>query len=413
MQNLSNIILLDFCEWLHKKFILDEHNEINPLEVILNEKDKPNLFKYAKEYIEKATYSKEKINHYDLANNMKEWSLEMDFFNWVIEKYRKPIKFDTMTDIIFEALADEYCNNFGKNEYSKKKLIQKFKKSRNIELLAKFLSFLIKPEWKHMKSLEYIVARYTNNSVEYKCIILPLRAESEAYKELMGPKYWYDLNYLSGEYLDIFYSQADYGRSGYEIENQLNFLPEDLIKKVPSIIIWESDMSQAQNINIDDLNNPDIFKIIRTIVEAIQQRMDFTNIIEEANNMAKELRNKNRPIIDQSLTIGGDNLGIAVSGKSNMVSATITNDFGETALKKELEEAIPLIRNSVDINERQKEVLVNIILEAKNAVEKKDEDSKKESKSKFKHFMIGLGDFGVKLLSAFSAMDTLAKFFNL
>lgn len=396
------------CEYCFERFL--RHNENIDQEIWFEGEVSP---------YDLVSYMKSSITHdgpmrmeflQSLVVNM---SVEVDFLEWLVQTRGKPIKIDEMPLVTFEALADEYCTDCRKNESDKKQIVRAFKQSGSTTLAIKLLSVLPKTEWKQMKSLGYIVDRYTNNRAAYKCIILPLRAEAEAYKELMGPRYWYDLNDLSGDYLDIFYSQADYGKSGYAIANQLNFLPSALLKKVPSIVLWGSDMNRAQNISIDDLDNPDIFKVIRTIVEAIQQSKDITNIIEEANNMAKELRDKNRPIIDNSLTIGGDNYGNAVAGTSNRVSSTIANDFSEGTFKEEVEEAITLIRKCVDINEQQKEALVNIVSEAKDAVEKKDEDAKKECKSKFKYFALGLGNSAAKLLSALSAMANLAKFFGL
>jgi hypothetical protein len=347
---------------------------------------------------------------------MVDMSVEVDFLEWLVRTRAKPIKLNDMPLRTFEVLAEDFREECGKSESDKKRIIKAFKQS-NIETLGiKLLSALPNSEWKRMKSLGYIVDRYADSRIPYRCVILPLKAEADAYKELMGARYWYDLNDLSGDYLDVYYSHADYGNSGFAVANALNFIPKHLTTNVPSVVIWQDDMSKARSVDIHGLDNPAIIEVMKVIVAAIQKGDTFVEIIKGANEMAKELRDRDIPIgtvVNNSVNISGDNNGAAAAGDHARAYATVTNNADAERFEKDIALAIETIRESVEINEQQKNALIDIIAEAKEAVVKNDDERQKESKSKFKYFALGLGNTAVKLLSALSALANLAKFFGI
>ena len=94
---------------------------------------------------------------------------------------------------------------------------------------------LQKEGWKRIRSLSYIFERYYNDKAKYKCILLPLKGESDL--ERFVRKYWYDLDAASSEYLDIFYSSKELNNTGFASLERIKDMTVDT-KKLPCVVIW-------------------------------------------------------------------------------------------------------------------------------------------------------------------------------
>ena len=221
--------------------------------------------------------------------------IESDFLEWLIKTSGEPIDIRKMPLRVFERLADQFQVECNKSNKDKEKLIRSFKQKDFIILSGKLLALLPSKTAKRAKDLGYIVERYQDSSVPFKCFIMPLQVEMKEYKDLIE-KHWTDLHHLSGNYLDIYYTNVDYGKSGYEIMNRMNFIPDRLKTKAPIIVIWDTDLSKAQGIDINRLNNADIFEVIRSIVNSIQNKYELDEIVKEANQLGKKLRDEHRAI---------------------------------------------------------------------------------------------------------------------
>jgi len=372
------------------------------------------------------------ISPWDLANNIRysleheskpqlmqfmtvlniDLSIEVDFLEWLIQTRGEKIEIDIMPLNVFEELASKYQKDCSKDERDKQKLIKAFKQSDNNVLSRKLLSILPRSTAKKAQSLGYIVDRYSNRHIPYRCVILPLAADSKEYKDLIE-KRWYDLHHMSGDFLDIYYSKTDYGKSGYEIVNRLNYIPHHLSSRLPSIVLWQDDMSKAEGIDISRLDNTDIFEVISEIVALIQANMPFKTIIQEAGKVSEKCRDKDRAITNNTVNVNGNNYGIAIAENSGSIEMVATNNFDSAQFISEVSEAIVKIKESAEINEQQKATLIDVMVEAKEAVEKNSEEGKEKSKTRFKDVMCFMGNVAVKLLSSLSALANLAKFFGL
>lgn len=350
------------------------------------------------------------INHAKL-----DVDIEVDFLEWLIQSNGEPIDFRKMPLRTFELLAQKFQNECGKSEREKQKLIKSFKQTNILILSEKLADVLPLNTAKRAKDLGYIVKRYNNQNVRFKCFIVPLQADSAEYIELME-KRWYDLHYLSGDYLDIYYSKADYGRSGYEITQKMSFIPESLKTKAPLIILWEQNLNNACGIDISRLNNAAIFEVIRCIVNSIREGKSFKMIVQEANQMCKELRDEQRPItytttntvtIKDNATVIGP---VAGENSGNIVFQS-NERTNEADVLYELEAAKEIIYKFSEINDRQKQLLAEIIDEAKNAIKDNSTDKKVDSKKHFKN-AIDLIGVGSKLISALSGLTNVLKFFG-
>jgi len=399
MNQLPNMMVLDFCEWLKRKFSVDfesyESQELDVLDLILDEEFNSCLRRYAEEYlknnstiksllhqfidsmefdeclehcnlrcfdkgyrfepkdlywyfyeccnckscykyfdkfirnIEIGNYNNDtyynEVSPYDLADYVRysignstpqtinfmnvleiDLTIEIDFLEWLIRTENKPINISLMPLEIFENLVTKYQSDCCKDDKAKQKLIKAFKQSDSNRLAQKLKAVLSYDTERKAKSLGYIVERYSDRKIPYKCIILPLgtKKSSREYQRLIKD-FWYDLHYMSGDLLDIYYSEVDYGKSGYEIANALSYMPQHFKGKLPGIALWQDDMKKALNIHIGSLNSSDVFAVISKIVELIQANTPFETIVKESECEGMNIREKERPI--QSTVINGDN----------------------------------------------------------------------------------------------------------
>ena len=259
--------------------------------------------------------------------------------------------------------------------------------------------------------LGYIIDRYSDKRIPFKCIIVPLKANAKEYIDLIE-NYWEDLHYLSGNSLDIFYSATDYGKSGFEIMNQMNYIPEILKEQAPSIIIWDTELSKAKGINISRLNNTDIFEIIQKIVNLIKSSKSLDTIVKEANIMSDELRDKHRAINNTVINSGTIN-GNVVNENSGTLFYDVSEVENTIPLANEINEAQRLISSFNDINDQQKELLLGILKETSVAVKSENEKQQQDNKKSFNDAICFMGNIGTKLITTLSGLTNLLKYFNI
>ena len=134
------------------------------------------------------------------------------------------------------------------------------------------------------------------------------------------------------------------------------------------------------------------------------------------NQMCKELRDEQRPITHtttNTVTIK-DNATVigSVAGENSGSMVFKSNErTDEASVLYELEAAKEVIYKFSDINDRQKQLLAEIIDEAKNAIKDNSADKKADSKKHFKNAVDLIG-IGSKLISALSGLTNVLKFFG-
>lgn len=437
---ISELTILDFIEWLKNKRQLPEEYIF---ELILNEQYYGQLVEYATTYLwqkrqdhhnDNYLFKKETIitprtliyesrrfieneNHLNSFYLMQYMNIgiaeEIDFLEWLMDTYKdKPIDLDKMPNRVFEILADEYCKATKKDIKVKKELVRSFKKANKNFLLEKLENFLTIEKLQKMKNLKYIYDRYSEPTL-YKCFFLHLSVSSKEFQQFIN-RYWIDLNSLSGNTLDIFYSNTDLKKSGYMIKEYMFYLPKTIKDSLPCIVLWKDKITNARGIDISCIDWDDVFKLLCSIVGWMKDKYEFEEIIERAENQVEEFIERNRFAATNIITKVKNNYGI-VSGA--VKDSTIhMNNYKPSEIKQFVEEskqAIVLLRESVDINSEQKEILISIINEAREAVESNSVSKKRQSKEKFKYFMLGAGNTLKNVLTTLSAFTNLVKFFNI
>ena len=440
MNPLSSMIVLDFCEWLKNRIeATDDQSDVDIIELVLNDEYRSYLKKYSREYLAEGGFKLELKNLWGppisderladstrfiltsrkeprLTNFMRATNLnlfiEIDFLEWLMISKNKPINLQKMPLQVFEGLVDEFCAIERKHSDEKKTLIKAFKQTDPVALARKLLAVLTNSQSNKMKSLGYIYDRYSNHSIPYKCLFLSLAANAESFKSFIN-KYWIDLNNLSGDHLDIYYSEQELGKSGYEIRNDIKSIPKYLPGKLPCIVLWGENMSSAKVIDIKGLSDENLVRLISVIVDLIKVKTPFNMIIERADNMSKEFVNLERPITKISNSTINNGINYGFMGTNNGTMDNSNSKMNVNTFAYEAEEAINLIRQHTEPSEQQKEALIEIINEAKNAVEKNSVDAMKQNKEKFKYFILGAGNAIKNLLTVLSSLTNIAKFFNI
>jgi len=339
-------------------------------------------------------------------------SLEIDFLEWLMLTKNQPMDLSKMPLNLFENLADEYCSYAGKYNSEKRKLVKSFKQSDPSSLAQKLRAFLSPTQTKRMENLGYIYDRYINRKIPYRCFFLPLAADSEKFEAFIN-KYWIDLDKRSGDYLDIFYSEDDFGKSGYAIKDKMRMTSRDLPGKLPCIVLWQDKLKEAQSIDIKGLANDEIFDLISSIVGMIQQDMSFTDILKGAKEMTREIRDSHKPITKIIQKIK-ENRGIVVGG--NVEDSTLTvysGDIYDHSFNDDASSAIRIIESFKEVEEGYRKALISFVNEANSAVQSKNEPAKVSCKDKFKGFVLGAGKAIDKILTALASIATIAAFFGL
>lgn len=360
-----------------------------------------------------------------MMNSATELSEELDFFNWL------ECNTDCATDVrkmpadVFEGFIDKYIKDSTKTEADKRQLLKSYHQTGWESLLEKFQVLFHIREHKS-KSTSEVIERYYSHYGRLKCIILPLSdPKSQLVYRTLIKESWEDLNSCSGNYLDIYYSEVDTGKSGFDIAQRINSLPRTLSCKAPCIIVWEHSMQDAESLSISGLDNIQIVELIRSIVENIQGNKSFNNIIKEARIKVAELQNEKKhisnyyaPVITGDRNVVGDNNAVgtgSVNGTSNTITGNtieVNNTEAISKIVEGFEAAICAIHNSQELDENMKAQLVEIMETAKAGVSEQSNEKQEKAKTAFGYVRSFLTKVAPSLVEALANIATIALFFG-
>lgn len=353
---------------------------------------------------------------------------EMNFFDWLQSYIENPTDVTKMPADIFERYVDKYINSCKKGDVEKKHLLKSYRQTGWENLLETFQVIFRINRTRRSKKFEDIAERYFSKQPPFKCVLLPL-SDKESQKQYCSliEDSWNDLNDLSGDYLDIYYSESDTGKSGYDIAKRIDSLPASLKTKVPCLIIWEDSINNARYISLDELSSKQIVVVISSIVDCIIKGENIQNIVKEVNEKVKEMKEINHGVsnyyghvITGDGNVVGDNNAVGtgnVVGDANNISGnTITTKSDEAYVKKlinEFDQAIMAIKNSSELDDNLKVQMCGIVEDAKNGTLEKSVEKQNNAKTTFGHVKIFLAKVAPNLISTLSDLAMIATFFGL
>lgn len=326
----------------------------------------------------------------DMVSMPTRVAVEIEFFEWLEEKKIDSVEIIKMPKEKFEELVSVFARE--RNRRNSTKLMEKLFAVFRIDMLSK----------------QYI--RYSDSNIA-KCLFLQLGA-NKAFPNFIH-SYWDDLHYLSKDYLDIFYSEAELEQSGYIVKEYFHRLnvPETAI---PCLVLWRETIEDALYIELVDLEENEVFQIIQLIVEMLKNHHDLEIVCEEAKTMADQKRadKSHRPITNVSVTQKAENIYGNMVG--NVTNSTITsvqitkNDNKELA--KEIEVATQRINEISELSPEQKQFIVELL---GDLVVAKEDTDKAVCKKTFGAFMKGLGPVAEKVVSVLANLATIAGFLGI
>ena len=199
--------------------------------------------------------------------------------------------------------------------------------------------------------------------------------------------YWRDLNALSGDWLEIYYSDNDLRQrtSGYDILKRLRSVQASFID-LPALIFWEKSLDGAQAIPLRWMTHEQIFDLLKLVVQRISEGESLGAICSEAQEVAT--RESERLLVATQTVI--ENVWQPnISGNSGMVN--FGNQVTATQVRLEnqqLDQALDAVRRAVvasgDLDAADKRVHIEMVDEiAKEAA--------KPTPSKTRLQMLGAG----------------------
>lgn len=238
----------------------------------------------------------------------EELYLGIEFLDWLLKHNLLADNLQKMPELIFKKLAEEFSLE-RKDEIDKELLsglTQKFKDNPPRKFIDKCKRLTsinsFRDNTERYKPVTELFFRYSNPHI-MNCLFLPLARDNmfEAFIE----NAWSDLNSLSKDFLDIYYSVRELSASGYDIKEKfytLKKVPEDAL---PCLVLWVDNLDSAKYVKLRDLDYNDIFHLLQCIVQNIKEKDDFELVYLKAVEMANEKRSNNKPgyIVNQKFDI--------------------------------------------------------------------------------------------------------------
>lgn len=231
----------------------------------------------------------------------------IEFLEWLLKQKINADDVYKMPMYVFKQLAKDFLienNGVIDNDLltylqhevkykSPQNFLKKFKRLISLNTFGK--------DTKKYKTIAELFGRYSNPCI-MKCFFLPL-AQDKMFEKFINNS-WIDLNSLSKNYLDIFYSVKELSASGYDIKDKIRSLnvAEDAL---PCLVLWVNSLETAKCVELRDLEYKEIFRLLQSIVQNIKEGGAFDVVYSKTVIMADKLRkeHKNTTIIEQEFVI--------------------------------------------------------------------------------------------------------------
>lgn len=344
--------------------------------------------------------------HLMLGCSSEDLSIILDFFNWLKEQ-NEPFNIYKMPEVVFKDVIQKYELNrkIEISNKSKKDIVKIFSNKSSNQIYEWMNKIFGKGR---IRGLHYTLERYYTDKAKYKCILLPLKGESEFRKFVK--KYWYDLDAASSNSLDIFYSLKEFDNTGYVSLSKIKDLEVDT-NMLPCVVIWQQDISLAKAISVRKLNHSDLCKLLLEIISYINKDMDLEQVYREALKMVENLKDENKIVQKIEQNINGTNYGAVTGINEGMVkNVTIPNNQG---IQNDIQNAKIKIEALEEINSQMKEFVYELLEEAGSAMLKEDDNLKNDCVNKFKGFIAGAGKTSATVLGVLGSIASIASFFGI
>jgi hypothetical protein len=194
---------------------------------------------------------------------------------------------------------EEYCKEFGNKKRTK---LVKFAKSisKKDSFFISMLSSLFKE-----RGLKFSLDR-VNVPLVHGLILFPeYRGISSFLK-----KYWKDIHFMTGDIMDIYYTLDDFKNDGNGFE-RLSNMPNIMVENddLPILLVWQKFGGEFKSINLDGLEDIEIFKVIKFFRDGIRKKIEFNQCVEETREKVKQLIEEKRQRTKTEVKIENSQIG--------------------------------------------------------------------------------------------------------
>jgi len=295
----------------------------------------------------------------------------VEFLSWLQEKYPKLDLFGNVPTQEVRELVSVFCEE--KGYYNAKSFSEEVIKwlRGDIEklVLRQLRKMGVTASGKGQRNYTDPIRRY--QEIPYHGMFLFLSAGD--FPEFLK-KYWIDLNYLTADWIDIYYSLEDLQRkvSGYEVSQQLRSIRLEPMS-LPALLIWQQSLSDCCVIPLDRLSHDDIFDLMKYIVQKIVEKRSLRDICVEAQAFVRQKVAGTvripRIIIEQAEIKEETRISeVTISGVSGQVFLGRFNDVianlgaaGRDELANALQAAREAVIASQKLSDEQKQEVIEII----------------------------------------------------
>ena len=354
-----------------------------------------------------------------MMNTRNEVAVEINFMEWILEQ-KTSMSFETMPSEVFEQMLEKYAHETGISSEETMRIKNDYYNTGWATVFRRIQRWFSLNGKRPQRSLAYVMDRYLSKRARYNCIILPLadKESKKQFRDIINDE-WKNLNSLSGDTLDIYYSETEIGETGYDIAMKLRYLPNRLRKTAPSIILWKDSIEEAKAIPTGRLNAKQIYEVFETIVQQIEADKEIDTIIQEACNTVKKQHELNHGVTNYNIHGDGNVVGDQNNVKTTVVKGTgntvISNDISQknSQFDQQIDNAIKAITKSDEIKEKTKEQLVAVMEEARQAEREQSEEKRASARTKFDVIKEILTDVAPKLITSLLDLTKIAAFFGL
>lgn len=205
----------------------------------------------------------------------------LDFFDWIIRyspqlNLTGDIPSDKLTDLL-----ENFCKQRKDVDYIrlKKDVFSLFTDNYDRSLLRRINDWFWQKDISTLNK-ENPFQRYKN--VPFHGIFL-YPSFGEGNLDNFINTHWQDLNILTGEYMDVYYSKEDLEkRNGFAVLDRFKSLNNIKLDDLPAIILWKENAENAFSIPLSDISDSQRLKVIQCIVQSIKENKSIEEIKDSA-----------------------------------------------------------------------------------------------------------------------------------
>ncbi len=301
-----------------------------------------------------------------------ESSKTIEFFNWIIRKYPQLNIASDIPYIKIEELIDQFCEERSYSDIKsfKKQVERIFKGDLDNNLLNKIRWVL----GGNVKNQKNPFDRY--NRMNFHGIFLFPNFGSTDLIEFIDAS-WQDLNSLTGEWIDIYYSKEDIKkRNGFDILKDFTSFNNIKLTDLPAFIIWDKSLNNALALPLRKLNNNQILLTIQQVVQSIKEGSDLQSVAKAGLSVINKELNRTIFFKQKIQYIMGDKFEFSNAKNFTFINkSSVVNSFNKVKEQFD-EETANSIKQMAEIVEKSENADAVELFDAFNEEVNKPEPKK-------------------------------------